>query len=56
MKNASLLSLLIFLSISCFSQNSLSAFPLSSVQLLNSPFKDAQQTDLEYMLQLDPDR
>lgn len=56
MKNASLFSLLFFLSISCFSQNKLSAFPLSSVQLLNSPFKDAQQTDLEYILQLDPDR
>lgn len=56
MKNASLFSLLFFLSISCFSQDKLSVFPLSSVQLLNSPFKDAQQTDLEYMLQLDPDR
>ena len=45
-----------FLSITCFSQNKLSAFPLSSVQLLNSPFRKAQDADLQYMLQLDPDR
>jgi uncharacterized protein len=56
MKNASLFTVLFLLSIACFSQARLSAFPLSSVQLLNSPFKDAQQTDLQYMLQLDPDR
>ncbi|MBF9255159.1 glycoside hydrolase family 127 protein [Pontibacter sp. 172403-2] len=32
------------------------AFPLSSVRLLDSPFKEAQQTDMRYMLALDPDR
>jgi uncharacterized protein len=31
-------------------------FPLSSVRLLESPFKQSQQTDLKYMLALDPDR
>jgi uncharacterized protein len=31
-------------------------FPLSSVRLLESPFKQAQETDLKYMLALDPDR
>ncbi len=31
-------------------------FPLSSVRLLESPFKEAQETDLKYMLALDPDR
>jgi DUF1680 family protein len=56
MKNACLITGLFFLSITCFAQPRLSAFPLSSVQLLNSPFKAAQQTDLQYMLQLDPDR
>lgn len=56
MKHASLFSILILLSIASFSQANLSAFPLSSVQLLNSPFKEAEQTDLQYMLQLDPDR
>jgi DUF1680 family protein len=56
MKNVSLFTLIFFLSITCFSQAQLSAFPLSSVQLLNSEFKQAQQTDLQYMLQLDPDR
>jgi len=40
-----------------FSQiDSLQAFPLSSVRLSNSPFKHAQETDLNYMMQLDPDR
>ena len=34
----------------------LQSFPLSSVRLLNSPFKQAQETDLKYMLALDPDR
>ena len=34
----------------------LKSFPLSSVQLLESPFKQAQQTDMKYMLALDPDR
>lgn len=56
MKHASLFSVLFLLSVAGFSQPNLSAFPLSSVQLLNSPFKEAQQTDLQYMLQLDPDR
>jgi hypothetical protein len=31
-------------------------FPLTEVRLLGSPFLDAQQTDLGYMLKLDPDR
>ncbi len=31
-------------------------FPLQNVRLLSSPFKDAQQTDLQYMLELDADR
>lgn len=56
MKNASLFTVLYLLSITSFSQPGLSAFPLSSVELLNSPFKAAQQTDLQYLLQLDPDR
>ena len=32
------------------------SFPLSSVTLLESPFRQAQQTDLQYILSLDPDR
>ncbi|WP_205512813.1 glycoside hydrolase family 127 protein [Longitalea arenae] len=55
-KNAGLFTVLLLLSITGFAQVKLSAFPLSSVELLNSPFKEAQQTDLLYMLQLDPDR
>ena len=34
----------------------LQSFPLSSVRLLNSPFKQAQETDLKYMMALNPDR
>jgi hypothetical protein len=36
--------------------NAMRLFKLSDVRLLESPFKDAEQTDLKYMLQLDPDR
>src|SRR5688572_11364807 len=31
-------------------------FPLSDVQLLESPFKQAQETDARYVLSLDADR
>lgn len=34
----------------------LQPFPLSSVRLLESPFKEAQETDLKYILSLDADR
>jgi uncharacterized protein len=34
----------------------LQTFPLSSVRLLESPFKAAQQTDMKYILSLDADR
>lgn len=34
----------------------LKTFPLSAVQLTDGPFKQAQQTDLKYILALDPDR
>lgn len=34
----------------------LRGFPLNSVRLLNSPFKQAQQKDYEYLMALDPDR
>jgi len=33
-----------------------SSFPLSSVRLLDSQFKKAQEVDVQYMLSLDPDR
>ena len=40
-----------------FSQTaSLKTFPLSAVRLLDGPFKQAQQTDMQYMLKLEPDR
>jgi DUF1680 family protein len=37
-------------------QSSLKSFQLQHVRLLPGPFKDAQGTDLNYMLSLDPDR
>lgn len=37
-------------------QSALHAFSLRQVQLLPGVFKDAQQTDMRYMLSLDPDR
>ena len=40
-----------------FSQNqTLESFPLSSVKLLESPFLRAQTTDLDYIMEMDPDR
>lgn len=41
-----------------FSQptDSLQSFPLNCVRLLESPFKQAQQKDYEYLMALDPDR
>ncbi len=35
---------------------SVESFRLDQVSLLNSPFLDAEQTDLKYMLKLEPDR
>lgn len=37
-------------------QNSLETFPLRDVRLLNSPFKQAQETDKKYILSMDVDR
>lgn len=36
--------------------NRTSSFPLSSVRLLDSGFKNAQDVDLSYVLSLDADR
>ncbi len=37
-------------------QQPLQTFPLTDVRLLEGPFKAAQQTDMNYMLSLEPDR
>lgn len=37
-------------------KKTLSSFPLSAVRLLDGPFKQAEQTDLNYIMALDPDR
>ncbi len=40
-----------------YAQNdTLKSFPLSDVRLLDGPFKKAQETDLKYMLALNPDK
>ncbi len=45
------------LSVGTFGQRrQLATFPLSTVRLLPGPFQVAQQTDLDYMLKLNPDR
>lgn len=50
-------AVLFFMPAIAFNQTrALKAFPLSSVRLLNSPFRQAQETDLKYMLSLDADR
>ena len=58
LKSVSLLFLFLLLSANVgFSQNAaLESFPLSSVQLLESPFLSAQTTDFDYIMEMDPDR
>lgn len=49
--------LLFALHVNCFAQQSgLQTFPLRDVRLLNSPFKQAQETDKKYILSMDVDR
>ncbi|MFD1185119.1 beta-L-arabinofuranosidase domain-containing protein [Pontibacter rugosus] len=50
------LILLLFPAIGFAQERQLEAFPLAAVKLKDSPFKQAQQTDMEYILALDPDR
>lgn len=54
----SILPVLSFLALafSSTAQQPLQSFPLQQVQLLPGVFRQAQQTDLAYMLSLDPDR
>ncbi|RNI33228.1 glycosyl hydrolase [Rufibacter immobilis] len=42
--------------VGCAQAGRLQGFPLTAVRLLDSPFKQAQQTDLNYLLSLDMDR
>jgi DUF1680 family protein len=56
-KNFLIMPGLFLILINCFSQTGpLKTFPLSSVRLLESPFLQAQQVDMKYILALDPDR
>jgi len=48
--------LLLLLSLTAYGQQKLESFKLSDVVLLNGLFKNAQQTDLKYILALNPDR
>jgi uncharacterized protein len=55
MRKLSALSFFLLLALAAQAQV-LKSFPLSSVRLLESPFYQAQQTDMAYILALDPDR
>ncbi|WP_316830109.1 glycoside hydrolase family 127 protein [Pedobacter aquatilis] len=56
MKIAIKLFLLLLFSVPVFGQQKLKAFKLNEVILLDGRFKDAQQTDLKYIIELNPDR
>jgi DUF1680 family protein len=53
---AGLYLFLIGVQLPVFAQAPLKLFPLSDVRLSDGPFRQAQQTDLRYMLSLDADR
>jgi DUF1680 family protein len=56
-KKSICLGLILVSTATVFGQSAqLQTFPLSSVRLLDSPFKAAQQTDMKYILSLDADR
>ncbi|MDN3670699.1 glycoside hydrolase family 127 protein [Echinicola jeungdonensis] len=49
--------LLIFSPLWAYTQeNALQTFPLNQVKLLESPFKNAQEVDKQYLLEMNPDR
>jgi DUF1680 family protein len=50
------ISVFVFLVFSCISHSQVKSFPISQIRLLDGPFKQAQETDLRYMLALEPDR
>jgi len=51
------LALSLVLSATVYAQDTrVQSFPITSVRLLDSPFKQAQQTDMEYILKLDMDK
>lgn len=56
LKGALLMMSIICISAASQAQSSQQAFTLQQVKLLPGIFKDAQQTDMNYMLSLDPDR
>ncbi len=51
-----ILSLCFIFSLDAVAEPSLQLFPLSDVRLTPSPFLEAQNTDLHYLLELDPDK
>tara|TARA_R110000868_G_scaffold304437_6_gene565023 strand:- start:6090 stop:8444 length:2355 start_codon:yes stop_codon:yes gene_type:complete len=48
--------LILFLACGAPEPHKLQTFPLTSVELLDSPFSEAQETDKKYILELDADR
>src|SRR4051812_19557956 len=51
-----ILYVLLFACLSANAQTTLKAFPLQQVKLLPGIFKDAESTDLNYIMALKPDR
>ncbi len=49
-------AIILLLTGASYAQQPLQTFPLTDVRLLDGPFKEAQQTDMNYMLSLEPDR
>lgn len=51
------IALSILVSTAVYAQDSnLQSFPIASVRLLDSPFRNAQQTDMDYILKMDMDK
>lgn len=51
-----IIALLFYLPSAVIAQSKINTFQIKDVKLLSGPFKDAQNTDLKYILALDPDR
>ena len=56
MKKTALLSVLCAVPFLGMTQQKLESFKLENVRLLDGPFKQAEQTDIDYILAMDPDR
>ncbi|MBN2162688.1 MAG: glycoside hydrolase family 127 protein [Pontiellaceae bacterium] len=56
MKKTVMISTILMISLQAIAQENLTAFDLKDVRLLDGPFKQAEQVDVDYILELDEDR